>query len=299
MTLGRTLKGFSILAAPLLLAACGGGSGGPGSPGGTSFVGFPIPDSSKVTLNGIAKETSITVDPDTGATTSMAPFTSNPVTADVSVDGDGDINELTIASASGSNTWNTDNSISNETNGVIGAISNDGLKSVLVAAPEVNGFAYQTYGAWETSTQDMTSGKIGVFSVGTQTAAAEVPTTGTATFKGSAGGLYSTGNGDADIMSADATLNADFANKSVGFATSNTESMVTGTVRNDLNLNGTLSYTGGGMTGTVTNLGGTMSGSADGQFYGPNAAEIGGVFALRGTAPGSTEAFGGGFGAKQ
>jgi hypothetical protein len=70
-----------------------------------------------------------------------------------------------------------------------------------------------------------------------------------------------------------------------------------------LNIGGVLSYAGGAndFSGpvsslTVTGSSPTLSGSARGQFYGPNANEIGGTFALKGAS--GVEGYLGAFGAK-
>lgn len=290
------LKGITLIAAPLLLTACGGSSGGPGGPGGTSFVGFPLPDNSTTKLTGIAKK--VHVEDENGAI-SVSAITSRNVTATVGVDADGDLSSVAIDDGQSKQSWDASNSTSGERSGYLGAVSNDGNRSVLVASPETAGLAYQTYGLWAAGDKSATSGDIEVFSVGSQTASASIPTQGTATFTGTAGGVYASEIGEeSDIVTASAKLGADFANKSVTFNTTGTTSGLTGGSRSDLDLSGSLSYAGGAMTGNVTSAGG-MSGTADGQFYGPGAEEIGGVFAVKGAGPGGETLFGGGFGAKR
>ena len=66
-----------------------------------------------------------------------------------------------------------------------------------------------------------------------------------------------------------------------------------------LDLSGTLSYGPGSarFSGTLANAGGTMSGASQGQFYGPAAQELGGVFGLK--AATGVETFVGAYGAKR
>lgn len=291
-------KVLAVAATPLLLAACGGGSGGPGGPGGgtggsgdNSFVGFPIPPSSKLALKGIGQEASV----DAKAGT-ISEFASDNISADVSTDKDGKITALALKTTSGTKTWNTENSELVTREGVIAAIGDD-AHSVIVADPEDNEFKYQTFGAWETAGDTEGTGRVGVFSVGSETAAADIPTSGTAKFKGASGGIYGNEEGDSFIVTSDASLDVNFAAKSVGFKTENTRELENGTALSGLDLDGQMSYAGGAMSGSVENVAKTMSGKAQGQFYGAGAAEVGGTFALKGGSPGATEAFVGGFGA--
>jgi hypothetical protein len=64
-------------------------------------------------------------------------------------------------------------------------------------------------------------------------------------------------------------------------------------------LNGTLTYQPGANSfqGKLTNAAGTMTGSSRGQFYGPAAQELGGVFSVK--ASSGTETFTGAYGAKR
>jgi hypothetical protein len=74
---------------------------------------------------------------------------------------------------------------------------------------------------------------------------------------------------------------------------------VTAAAAPNLNLNGSLSYlpSSSSFNGTLTNSAGTMSGASKGQFYGPAAQELGGVFTLK--SPTTVETFTGAYGAKR
>lgn len=172
--------------------------------------------------------------------------------------------------------------------------------SVAIMAKPINlGWDYQTFGIWETGRDDPTSRKFGAMSVG-NTAGTAIPGSGTAAFTGYTAGSYVNTAGTGTTVFADLTVGADFANRSLTFSTSNTQTSsdwVTFTPNNNLNLSGNLSYTAGTnrFTGTVSSVGG-LTGNSTGQFYGPNAEELGGVFLLQGSG---VETYAGAYGAKQ
>ena len=171
----------------------------------------------------------------------------------------------------------------------------------LVANPYALGWNYQSYGAWNEQ-KTGASGTISVSSFGQATPGSAVPTSGSATFTGKSSGFYVSPTGQGSIAAADVTVNANFSTRSLGFHTSAT------TIARDvkapvaaphLNLSGTLTYSAGtnAFAGTVANAGGTLSGSSKGQFYGPTAQELGGVFNLKSST--SSEALTGAYGAKR
>jgi len=171
----------------------------------------------------------------------------------------------------------------------------------LVANPYALGWNYQSFGAWN---QQKTggSGTISVSSFGQATPGSAVPTSGSATFTGKSSGFYVSPTGQGSIAAADVTVNANFSTRSLGFNTSATtiaRDLKAPIAAPQLNLSGTLTYSAGtsAFAGTLTNAGGTMSGSSKGQFYGPAAQELGGVFNLKSST--SAEALTGAYGAKR
>jgi hypothetical protein len=88
--------------------------------------------------------------------------------------------------------------------------------------------------------------------------------------------------------------------RSDAYSNSNVASnnFTTFTPNSQLDLNGTLQITSGEnrFFGGVATSGNAMSGSATGQFYGPNANEIGGTFGVKGSG---LESMVGGFGGKR
>jgi hypothetical protein len=177
--------------------------------------------------------------------------------------------------------------------------------SVAIMAKPINlGWDYQTFGIWETGRDDPTSRKFGAMSVG-NTAGTAIPGSGTATFAGYAAGSYVNAAGTGTTVFADLTVGADFGNRSLTFNTTNTQTSsdwVTFTPNSDLNLSGTLTYAAGtnSFTGSLETLPinpiNKLTGNSTGQFYGPNAEELGGVFLLQGSG---VETYAGAYGAKQ
>jgi hypothetical protein len=143
---------------------------------------------------------------------------------------------------------------------------------------------YTALGAWEYAPiAGATSTNAAWFAFGPATRPTEIPLTGTATYNGLMVGRYADG---AAIWTVGATASAgaDFANRSIVFNTSNTQlNNQTGTLAAPtLNLSGTLSYATGAnnAAGTLTTPAG-LTGTANAQFHGPAAAELGGVYFVR------------------
>jgi hypothetical protein len=129
-----------------------------------------------------------------------------------------------------------------------------------------------------------------------------VPLSGSAAFAGKLGGLYISPAGEGSTAAADVTVNADFSARSLSFASRNTvtlRNLATATPAPNLNLSGTLNYASGSsaFSGILTSAGGTMSGTSNGQFYGPKAEELGGVFVVKSAT--TVETFTGAYGAKR
>lgn len=306
------MKQLSFLILPLAVAGCGGGSGGPGGPDGTSFLGLTdLKPGETVTVHGNGRTAStsgtgedqkfalsITADGSGKITASTGDGSSVGITApelesvlEMAVDQDISIDDIDIP--------DYDVSVDELEDGkfiVLETETDFGEARVAVATPAENGFEYQTFSTWASriETSSGVNGMLGAANVGVKTAAADIPSSGTATFKGKAMGEYVSPDA-VSLMTSDATLNANFANRSVSFTTANTRSQEGS--RNDLNLNGTMSYSSGSneMSGTVRTEGG-MTGDVDGRFYGPNAQEAGGTFSVRGDGD---ERYLGGYGANK
>lgn len=166
--------------------------------------------------------------------------------------------------------------------------------------PISTGFAYTTLGHWQYFDNAANTNVGGWFVAGKQSAQT-LPSTGTASYSGIAGGTYSAG-GETFAVNAAANANVDFGNRSVVFATTGSQSakVVNNQLQNfagdnSLNLSGSLQIQSGtnGFAGTLTSAGSgsaasQMSGSASGKFFGnaspakaSGPAEMGGTFFLK------------------
>lgn len=189
-----------------------------------------------------------------------------------------------------------------------GMIKADETAVAIAAEPQALGWNYQTYGIWVSGD---TAGYAGAVSVGSPTAVTGIPSTGTGNFFGNASGFYldSTGR-DIYFTTANMTATTDFSNRTIAFSTSGTaispdlNSFVAPSTYGigNLNMTGTLSYAAGAnvISGAVTATGASsnsLSGTANGKFFGPSANEIGGTYGL--SNPGTSEKLVGGFGGKR
>jgi hypothetical protein len=197
-----------------------------------------------------------------------------------------------------------DQSLVNSTFGTSSSFSIDGFDVALVGNPYQLGWNYQSFGVWNHRTLD-TAPEGSAFSFGAPTPASSVPSSGTAVFSGKLAGLYKDPGASGHLATANVTLDVDFGAPSLTVSFSSSGTVLTrsadepGFGAPHLDLSGTLTYSAAvnRFTGTVTNAGGTMSGSSTGQFYGPGAEELGGVVKL--SAPSSPEQFLGAYGARR
>jgi hypothetical protein len=188
--------------------------------------------------------------------------------------------------------------------GDLSALGQPGLErhaNGVFANPYALGWNFQSFGAWN---EQPSAGK-GTFtasSFGQATPGSAVPASGNAAFTGKAGGFYVSPTGQPAIAASDLTVKADFSARSLNVSTSRTtiaSDLRAASAAPHLDLNGTLSYAAGSsrFSGTLANAGGTLRGPSSGQFYGPAAQELGGVFSLK--ASSSIETFTGAYGAKR
>ncbi len=174
--------------------------------------------------------------------------------------------------------------------GLCTAFNASGNAYFVGADPYVQGWNYQNFGAW--SFQGAGSSRIGAMSVGSQTPVAAVPTSGTATYNGIAGGYYVDATGKVFRVSANMRSDVDFGAAHVSFRTTGTglTPIAGGSAVGNAGLDipaTTLNYSTATnrFTGNVATSNGNLSGPVTGRFYGPAAEEIGGVYALSGNAP--------------
>lgn len=222
--------------------------------------------------------------------------------------------------------YNYGGSIGRAYNGIIlfAAIENatqkNGYVDIYLRDPAAAGWSYNTFGAFSSGfLRNARDVNIGYQSIGKEVE--DLPTSGTAKYLGIAhayindieASRYSQKANSQVTM--DVEINADFGKRSLGFDTRNTyihtyegpndQHIIQ--ARPDLNLHGSAGWNQGvgDFKGQLRNEGGNLTGSIEGSFYGPKAAEVGGVFGLSGD---DKEALGsrtyrthyvGGFGAKR
>ena len=185
-------------------------------------------------------------------------------------------------------------------------------------------FTYSTLGIWRKPSDANPALRDvgGAFSFGVLTRGVDLPTSGTANYRGFLIGRYAGPATDPSgitlpanvyTVGATATATANFAGRSVTFATANSVRTAGGvsTADNRLNLNGSLSYTAGMNSLTSTSLTSAagvgsynMSGAARASFYGPPGTtapfappELGGALAV--ANPGGTQSMVGSFGLRR
>jgi hypothetical protein len=319
------LKASTLPFSVLILTACAGGGGGGGSSAGgvtvTPFTSWTaIQPNTTVIAYGDSSQISYVDDPATGLTGTISAPSQNQGGASItlSYDGSGLVNSASLNSGQGT-VVTFDKSIGDAiTTLAVGPFAGDvniaakanGSAVGLFAEPcptSPCGWNYQSYGVWINgidATTGLGNGTAGAISVGSATPVSGMPATGTATFVGTAGGLYVSPIGAASFTIADMSASVNFGTRAVGFSTTSTNltnNFTSFTARNDLNMSGTLSYASGtnAFSGTLTaaGAGSGLSGNAVGKFYGPTANEIGGTYAIK--AGSGLESLIGGFGGKR
>jgi hypothetical protein len=294
-----------ITCAPVVLVACGGGGGG-----GSSSTLAPFVKWSSVTAGNTyviagdsiqgtytynvatEKVTSITRDTQQSGATFTETFNSSGIVQSVRIQ---TASGTDISFERGTDTFGV-LIINNDINAVVSA---DETRFALAPEPTAFGWEYQTFGVWVTGA-GTGSGTYGAASIGAATAGSSVPVTGTATYTGYTGGQYIASDGSDYFTSSNMTAVANFAAKSLAFATSGTAitpDLLTESPATTLNMSGTLTYSPGSnqFTGNVSTTGG-LTGTATGRFYGPTAQEIGGTFGVTGAG---ITTYGGAFGGKR
>lgn len=295
------------------LFGCGGGSGGSSSGGGpTPFVSWSSivpPDTVKV--EGFSKEEAYTRSEGTlidgVSNLGISGFSS----ATLQYDSQGIIEQIDINTPNVFVSWDVNSGDLIEYSGVnIFAI--DSLESdIAVAINPLDsnvGWEYQTFGVWETGRKFL-AGNIGAMSMGAPTPASSIPLSGVASFAGSSSGIFVDTAGNDYFVYSDLDVAFDFEQRqTIRFFTNNSvkisvDELISAGLPdnpptdNSLDLSGTLSYNLGAniFTGDVTTP--TMSGTTTGQFYGPNAEELGGVFSLTNDPFRPTSYYSGAYGA--
>jgi len=298
-----------LLIAAALLAACGGGGGGGDSAMPIAFTTFSAVKSNQpVQAKGVSQTVSAT-------TLGGGAVQSTTVNAVDTANSSAQITYGAIPTMSAFSFSTPPSSVSFSGLGVqctAGICRSSSLNSQaavinpLDAPVPVLAWNYQTFGYWLVFGSS-TGAIAGTMSFGAPTPVASVPVAGTASYTGLSGGFYVNQTGAIFVHAAQMQSTVDFGPaRSVAFSTSNTtlSPIVAATPIPfpALNLTGNLIIAAGSnqFSGPVSAPGGggtpAMAGSAKGNFYGPTAQEIGGVFSLKGTGP---QTMLGAFGGKQ
>lgn len=319
----KALNMFGLSAITLALVGCGGG----GSEESETLGGSPTVTTEALVTWSSAGGANTNVESDaqtigselrTGVITAKgnSPYTGDEVTYEF--DSSGELSRIAVGlqTDTGSSSYNTG----------IWTLTDDGnyveinepLVVSVFADPVNSGFEYQSYGAWTevamSTERDFYATTFGVVSTEPQ-----IPDSGTATFTGSAAGVYFNETDTATVtVKSDMTASVDFGAGTAAVALSNSAledpfagtpndqtAYVAGMSASDFDIGFTLSN-GGDQNATMTTTtvtGGAFGGAnftARGEFYGTTAQEIGGVFQADVTnGSGDKEVFVGGFGGAQ
>jgi len=246
----------------------------------TAAVNTPAADQITLTVTGLSGDSFAVVLPVSSLATVTAPLANSPIAALCA-------NCLRVPNAA--------------------PVASDGKPVAFVYLdPAAAGLQYSTLGLWskEKSSDDPGISNVfvgGAFSLGVLTRGVDIPTTGSATYRGPLVGRYADG-ANTYLVGADAAASANFGIRQVSLSTTSTQiarelgggALDTPVAESRLNLTGVLTYAPGTnqLAGTVFTqaapAGFNMSGSAQGAFYGPPAsgttpaapAELGGTLSM-------------------
>lgn len=306
----QTLPGkrIALLSVSLVLSACGGGGGTAPSPSPTpvtttDFTKWSDGVADK-TIKAVGEGSQVSGAVSDGKIVSIVGPEDTTATALFTFDANSNLTQLALTSTSKTSPTSTTAVLF--AGGEISALSADadfvkaisGASQALISKPNSSAWDYQSFGVWETP------GGAGLLfntmSLGAPTAGAAIPGNGTANFTGKVIGSYLNADGLGHTVLANLAVTADWGAQSLALTTLGTRTSPDGgsfTNNDNLNLSGTLNYTAGtnGFSGTLTSTSG-LTGSSAGQFYGPAAQELGGVFSLK--AVNGVETYSGAYGAK-
>lgn len=315
----KTLEKLLVPTFAILLTACGGGGGGGGggslSQQSTSFTSWSnVSPNQTVELEGISYNADYTAPSPTFTVTQVSNFSEANSSVSISYDGQQNPTAIRLTSGSKSKSFSTS---SGDTLGNLGdyigaewsdisfAINSSGESIAIAAEPYSSNidWNYQSFGAWETG-RGTGSGYAAVTSVGRSTSGSSIPTNGTGVYTGYSGGIALSADGTRDyFVSSNFQATANFSNRQVSIQATNSgaydpvnDAIYNGTLVFDYT--GNLTYNSGSnsLTGTLTTTT-NNSGTVKGQFYGPNAEELGGIFEI--TNYNGVGLYTGAFGAKR
>jgi len=292
----------------LALAGCGGGGGGGGGGSPTAFTSFDDlePNSTVQFQAGNARQGIVRVDDQGETIVAVDPFAAVDATVVLRLDADADLSTLRLSAGDRTIAFDLRRDDTDagelEVDARFFGIERETdtrLDAITLSDPEAFGFNYLMFGEWASVRAPRPEVLIGWGAFGARTDVAGMPDADSATYTGAAIGGAFPADGDIDGLldvGADVELMANFAAATLGFATTGTRDLETDAPIPALDMTGALTIDGAGFGGTATTTSG-WSGPVDGSFYGPAAAEAGGVFDVSG--PVGFERYAGAFGAKQ
>jgi hypothetical protein len=154
--------------------------------------------------------------------------------------------------------------------------------------------SYVDYGQWRraTTTSGTTSINDTYVVFGTKTARADMPHSGNATYNTVLDGTFVNKTGNYAI-SGTGTIDADFATGAISYsstANATPETIGTAFAFGTMTGTGSIAFNSSSFKGRGTTNGSGYSMDVNGGFYGPGAAEVGGVFTLKGNGGNGTGA---------
>lgn len=305
---------FIAVLASICCAACGGGGGGGAAvrigtdPGGGSSVPPTLVNFSDATFADVPSRSYRSVEDNTGviSVAEAAPQGQVDVRVERSA-GSVSAITLTVTDVAGQSFSQRFANLSISTSSALGATPLTDYSQFVATGGAIGagrfieyadstsiGYSYVTLGQWASSDGTTTIG--GFIPLGFETRWPDIPTTGSARYTGFLAGLYAPPNArDPLAVAANAGATADFANRSIAFATSNSATIADlspPAPNSGLNLSGTLTYgpSINQFSGRVTSANG-MTGTVLGRFYGPRAQEMGGSLTVSGSSGGMTAGF--------
>jgi hypothetical protein len=283
------------LVSVLLVAGCGGGGGGGDGSNATAFSGFSnVPANGVTRIEGQAVTTAYVVDPVTGDIEVVSVTGPSDSTALWTTEG-GDTVALRVSAPGSGISVDARNGGTVDVNpqGVVLFQTADGRDFGVVVNEASAGFEYQTFGTWVTG-YGTRSGTAGSGSYGLRTTPSQMPAGTSATYRGASVGQARLADGQPYITTSEVTVSTDFATARISSTNTQAVNLNTAARRpaSELDFIGRGAISGSGFTAPVSGSG--VSGTANGQFYGPTASEVGGTFQTSG--PGGVE-YGGAFGA--
>jgi hypothetical protein len=161
---------------------------------------------------------------------------------------------------------------------------NGGTTLVDLPDPGAFGLDHMLFGRWLDAAPFFTDAdQMGAAVFGKATTPSDMPTAGLATYTAAAIGVVLPGDGTTLDVSADLTLTADFAGRTLELDAAAPRDLATGATIDGLAVLGTATIDGADFAGTAATTNG-WSGPLEGRFFGPAAVEAGGFLDLSGVA---------------